>query len=80
MHRFWKGTPPADYVPPEPKYQLRGITYDKVPFDDFARENTHLYLDSYRELEIIYRGLKQPQMADRMAGKAAEIAAAIQGR
>ncbi|HYP42073.1 MAG TPA: hypothetical protein VEX13_17085, partial [Chloroflexia bacterium] len=80
VHRFWKGTPPASYVPPEPQYELRGITHDKVPFDDFARENAHLYLDSYRELERIYRSLSQPEMADRMAAKAAEIAGALDGR
>ncbi|HEX9990303.1 MAG TPA: DUF2723 domain-containing protein [Chloroflexia bacterium] len=80
VHRFWKGTPPASYVPPEPRYELRGITHDKVPFDDFARENTRLYLDSYRELERIYRSLNQPEMADRMAAQAAEIAGAIEGR
>ncbi|HYO49284.1 MAG TPA: DUF2723 domain-containing protein [Chloroflexia bacterium] len=80
VHRFWRDTPPASYVPPEPQYELRGITHDKVPFDDFARENTDLYLDSYRELELIYRSLNQPEMADRMAAQASEIAAAIEGR
>jgi hypothetical protein len=80
VHRFWKGTPPADYVPPEPQYELRGITHDKVFFDDFARENTRLYLDSYRELELIYRGLNRLELADRMAARAAEIASAIEGR
>lgn len=80
VHRFWKGAPPSSYVPPEPQYELRGITHDKVPFDDFARENTHFYLDSYRELERIYQSLNQPEMADRMAAKAAEIASAIEGR
>jgi hypothetical protein len=74
--------PPADGVAPptEPQYDLRGITHDLVPFDDFARFNAERYVTAYATLQQLYARANQADKAERMANKAREVAEAIKGR
>jgi len=74
--------PPGESAapPPEPEYDLRGITHDFVPFDDFAHFNAERYVTAYATLQQLYLRANQADKAERMGNKAREVAEAIKGR
>jgi hypothetical protein len=78
--RLWPQQPDKDQLPPEPNYDLRGITSNPVPMDDFAKANTRFYVDAYGTLARYYASLGDNEKAGRMNQKASEVASALQSR
>jgi hypothetical protein len=70
---------PAD-LPPEPRFELRGITYDRVPMDEFSRANTQYYVRACQTMARLYDAAGQTQQAQRMRDLAAQIMRALQDR
>ncbi len=70
---------PAD-LPPEPHFELRGITYDRVPMDEFSRANTQYYVRACQTMARLYDMAGQTQQAQHMRDLAAEIMSALQDR
>ncbi len=85
VYRLWQGTqgtataqqPP---LPTEPKYDLRGITSDYVPLDDFAGLNATAYYYAYNQLAQLYASANKADAAQRMQSQADAVKRALQGR
>ena len=78
--RLWKQAPPASALPPVPQFDLRGFTYDKTPLDEFAVYNTTFYTCGYGAVANEYAKANQPDKANALASKAAELRTALVGR
>ncbi len=72
-YRLWPQPPPANLLPPEPKFDLRGYTNDKTPLDDFAKVNAGCYATAYTLTAQAYAGAKNTAKAQELAGMAAQI-------
>lgn len=79
-HRLYREPPASTSLPPEPEYNLHGLTSNPVPLDDFGREAARLYANAYRGLAQRYLSANQMEKAERMASKAVEVERAVQGR
>jgi hypothetical protein len=78
--RLWPPGAPSPSLPPEPDYVLRGITFDHVGFDTFARVNSEMYRQAYLRLADLYGRSGSVDAAQRMDARARELSAALQGR
>ncbi|HET9493263.1 MAG TPA: DUF2723 domain-containing protein [Chloroflexia bacterium] len=78
-YRLW---PPGAQLelPPEPEYELRGITSEPVAFDTFARVNSEMYRQAYLRLADLYARSGRIDAEQRMSDRARELAVALQGR
>ena len=80
VHRLLRQPPPPGQVPPEPQFDLRGITHDRVPMDEFARANAQYYVRAFQTLAQLYAANGHAEQAQRMAQRAAEVQAALETR
>lgn len=71
--RLLRPTDDASVLPPEPTYKLEGIMGSQVPMDEFARDNTRMYVRAYNRLAQLYTTANQPEKAQRMTLRASEI-------
>ncbi len=78
-YRLWPQPPPADALPPEPKFDLRGYIGDETPLDDFARVNAGCYATAYALTAQAYAGAKSATKAQELAAKASELRQVIAG-
>jgi hypothetical protein len=78
--RLWREQPPAGSLPPMPEFDLRGITYDKTPMDEFAIYNSTFYQCGYGATAQAYADAKRTDQAEVLASKAQQLRTAMQGR
>ncbi len=76
-NRLWPTSVGTPELPPEPNYALEGIVANKVAMDEFARQNSSLYVDAYARLASLYARAGKTDMAQRMSRKATEIQQAL---
>jgi hypothetical protein len=63
-----------------PDFDLRGLTYDKVPLDEFALYNSSFYQCAYGATAHAYANAKRTDQAEALASEADQLRTAIQGR
>jgi hypothetical protein len=78
--RLWPKGTPANATPPDPKFDLRGYTYDKTPLDEFALINARCYANAYALAAQANAGAGNSQKADELARKANEMQGIASGQ
>ena len=79
-YRLWPPGTSQPTMPPEPSYNLAGITSSPVSFDIFARANSSMYRTAYLRLADLYARSGSSDAAARMEARAREVASALEGR